>query len=69
MEGALRGAAHRSSQEQEQQDAWDAAGQKRAKLASPGWALIAQRLETLIVVFTEGRILASSQKRLPTSQG
>ena len=55
----MRVAAHRSSQEQEQQDSWAAAGQKRPKLASPGWALIAQRLETLLVrrgnlgVFTE----------------
>ena len=64
----MRGAAHRSSQEQEQQDAW-AAGKKRPKLASLGWALIVQRLETLLGVFTEGGLVASSQKELPTSQG
>ena len=39
----LQGDAHRRSQEQEQHDAWAAAGKKRPKLANPGCA---QRLET-----------------------
>ena len=54
MQGALQGAARCRPQKHEQEDAWVAAGKKRPKLANPGWALIAQRLETLLGVLTEG---------------
>ena len=64
-----QGDAHRRSQEQEQEDAWAAAGKKRPKVANLGWARSVQRLETSFPLFTARERKFSDRSTLRESQG